>query len=57
MEMMHRYSGMGQGEIGRHLGGMDYTAVSHERSRIRDRMKDDAKVKRWGKELEELLTS
>jgi len=57
MEMMHRYSGMGQGEIGRHLGGMDYTAVSHERSRIRDRMRDDAKVKRWGRELEELLTS
>jgi chromosomal replication initiation ATPase DnaA len=52
MEMMHRYGGMSQGEIGRHLEGMDYTSVSHERSRIRDRMKEDAKVKRWGRELE-----
>jgi hypothetical protein len=55
MEMMHRYSGVAQGEIGSHLGGMDYTSVSHERSRIRDRMKDDVKVKRWGREIEELL--
>jgi chromosomal replication initiation ATPase DnaA len=54
---MHRYSGVGQEEIGNYLGGMDYTSVSHERSRIRDRMKADAKVKRWGRELERRLIS
>jgi putative transposase len=45
MEMIHRYSGVGQGEIGGYLGGMDYTSVSHERSRIRKRMEENAKVK------------
>jgi hypothetical protein len=40
-----------------YLGGMDYTSVSHERSRIRHRMKEDVKVKRWGRELEKLLIS
>ena len=57
MEMMHRYSGVSQREIGSYLGGMDYTSVSHERSRIRDRMKEDAKLNRWERDLEELLIS
>jgi hypothetical protein len=57
MEMMHRYSGVSQEEIGGYLGGIDYTSVSHERSRIRDRLKDNATVKRWLRELEELLIS
>jgi putative transposase len=51
MEMMHRYSGVSQEEIGSYLGGIDYTSVSHERSRIRDRLKDNATVKRWLQEL------
>ena len=57
MEMMHRYSGASQEEIGGYLGGIDYTSVSHERSRMRDRLKDNATVKRWLRELEELLIS
>jgi chromosomal replication initiation ATPase DnaA len=57
MEMLHRYSGLRQEEIGSYLGGIDYTSVSHERSRIRDRLKDNATVKRWLRELEELLFS
>jgi hypothetical protein len=57
MEMMHRYSGASQGKIGNYLGGIDYTSVSHERSRIRDRIKDNATMKRWLRELEELLIS
>ncbi len=57
MEMMHRYSGVSQGEIGKQLGVIDYTAVSHERARIRERMGVDTKVKRWRRELESLLIS
>jgi putative transposase len=57
MEMMHRYSGVSQQEIGGYLGGIDYTSVSHERSRIREKLKDSAIVKRWLRELEELLIS
>ena len=57
MEMMHRYSGLSQEEIGSYLGGIGYTSVSHERSRLRDRLKDNAAVKRWLRELEELLIS
>ena len=57
MEMLHRYSGLSQEEIGSYLGGIDYTSVSHERSRIRDRLRDSATVKRWLRELEELLIS
>jgi putative transposase len=55
MEMMHRYSGANQEQIGRYLGRIDYTSVSHERSRIRDRIKDNATVKRWLREVEERL--
>jgi hypothetical protein len=57
MEMMHRYSGASQKEIGGYLGGIDYTSVSRERSRIRERLKGSATVKRWLRELEELLIS
>jgi hypothetical protein len=58
MEMMHRYSGASQEEIGGYLlGGIDYTSVSHERRRIRERLRDSATVKRWPRELEELLIS
>jgi putative transposase len=57
MEMMHRFGGISQAQIGSYLGGIDYTSVSHERSRIREKMSDDAKVRRWGKELEVLLLS
>jgi hypothetical protein len=39
MEMMHRYSGANQEQIGSYLGGIDYTSVSHERSRIREKLK------------------
>ena len=57
MEMLHRYSGQSQEEIGGYLGGIDYTSVSHERSRIRERLRDSATVKRWLRELEEVLIS
>jgi hypothetical protein len=55
--MLHRYIRVSQEEIGSYLEGIDYTSVNHERSRIRDRLNDNATVKRWLRELEELLTS
>jgi len=55
MEMMYRFCGMKQREIGRELGGIDYTQVSHERSRIREKMERDSRVKRWNREVELIL--
>lgn len=41
MELMYRHAGMTQQAIGAQLGGLDYTAVSHERRRVRERMAQD----------------
>ncbi len=57
MEFMYRYSGIRQGEIGGHMGGMDYTAVSRERKRLREKMEYDSKLKRCAKEIEARLMS
>jgi chromosomal replication initiation ATPase DnaA len=57
MEMMYRYCGIKQRDVGRELGGMDYTQVSHERGRIRERMERDSKVKKWTRDIEALLIS
>jgi chromosomal replication initiation ATPase DnaA len=50
MEMMHRGSRVSHQEIGSYFGGIDYTSVSHERSRIRNKLR--ATVKRSLRELE-----
>jgi len=55
MEVMYRLCGLKQREIGKELGGIGYTQVSHERSRIREKMERDSKVKRWNREVESLL--
>ncbi len=52
MEMMYRYGKIYQKQIGEYLGGMDYTAVSHERHRVRRRMEQDSKIKRWVRDLD-----
>ena len=57
MELVYRYSGISQGEIGEHLGGMDYTAVSRERKRLREKMEQDSKLKRWANEIGARLMS
>ncbi len=57
MEMMYRFCGLKQREIGRELGGIDYSQVSHERGRIREKMEGDSRVERWNKEVESLLIS
>ena len=55
MEMMYRYSGINQGEIGRSMGGIDYTTVSHERKRIRERMVWDSRLRGWSEDVESRL--
>jgi hypothetical protein len=57
MEFMYRYSGISQGEIGEHLGGMDYTAVSRERKRLREKMEHDSKLMRQVNEIDTRLMS
>ncbi len=55
MELMHRHAGMTQQAIGAQLGGLDYTAVSHERKRVRERMAADPTLARdWGAILSRL---
>jgi putative transposase len=45
-ELLHRYSGLNQAEIGELLGGIDYTAVSKLRVRLRWRMLQDKQVRK-----------
>ena len=51
LNLMYRLSVMSQAEIGR-LGGLDYTAVSRERKRLRDKMAVDQKLRRAMEKLE-----
>ncbi|MGH7812290.1 MAG: hypothetical protein ACREP5_18625 [Candidatus Binatia bacterium] len=44
MELVYRNGGIGQAEIGRLFGGLDYTAVSRERTRLRERTQQDNKL-------------
>lgn len=55
MEMLYRYGGMTQQAIGAHLGGLDYTAVSHERRRARERMAQNEVMANWWHELDSAL--
>ncbi|MGH7767803.1 MAG: hypothetical protein ACREQP_10140, partial [Candidatus Binatia bacterium] len=56
MELMHRHSRTRQAEIGEHLGRLDYTLVSRERKRLRDKIKHDSKVRSWSREIEQRLS-
>ena len=55
MNLMYRLSAISQAEIGRTLGGLDYTAVSRERKRLRDKMAVDQKLRRTMEKLETKL--
>jgi len=55
MELMYRHARMTLREVGRHLGGMDYTAVSHERRRLRERLRADQTLSSAYQELERQL--
>ena len=46
MELIYRTGGKGQTEIGQLFGGLDYTAVSRERTRLRERVEQNAKLGR-----------
>ena len=46
MEMMYRYGRLGQVEIGRLMGGLDYSTVSRERKRLREKTDVDRDLKR-----------
>jgi putative transposase len=54
MEMLYRHGEMSQAAIGKVLGGLDYTTVSRERKRLRERVQED---KRLGIALAEIEDS
>ena len=47
MELMHRHSGATQGEIEEHLEKLNYTVVSRERKRDREKIERDSRVGQW----------
>jgi hypothetical protein len=51
LELMYRYCGASQAQIGQ-LGGLDYTAVSRERTRLRNRIESDKSLKKRLHEIE-----
>ena len=57
MELMYRYSGVSQAEIGKVLGNLHYTAVSRERKRLRERVENDKTVKTALEKIETSLVS
>lgn len=56
MEMLYRHCGISQPEIGRIMGGVDYSAVSLARRRLRDRMEGDKGLVLIFQELENALS-
>ncbi len=55
MELLYRHGRLTQQAIGAHLGGLDYTAVSHERRRVRERMAQSEVMTNWWRELDSAL--
>jgi REP-associated tyrosine transposase len=55
MDLLYRYSAINQREIGRRLGGIDYSAVSRERTRLRERLKLDRRLERSLRKIESIL--
>ena len=55
MNLMYRLSAISQAEIGRRLGGLDYTVVSRERKRLRDKIAVDQNLRRAMEKLERRL--
>jgi hypothetical protein len=52
MELRYRHSGIGQTEIARRFGDLDYGAVSRESKRLRERMAADGRLMRALEEIE-----
>jgi hypothetical protein len=56
LELMYRHCGASQVRIGE-LVGLDYTAVSRERTRLRNRIESDNKLKKRLQEIEGAVLS
>jgi hypothetical protein len=57
MELMYRYGGVGQAGIGKVLGGLDYSAVSRERKRLREKAQQGRALRATLHEIETTLIS
>lgn len=55
MELLYRYCDITQPEIGKLLGGVDYSAVSQARKRFREKLEKDKKLKRRCCKIEEQI--
>lgn len=51
MELLYRFCGITQPEIGKLMGGIDYSAVSQSRKRLQLKMKNEPE---WGKKFEQI---
>jgi chromosomal replication initiation ATPase DnaA len=51
MEMMYRHGAISQAEIGKALGGLDYTTVSLERKWLRDKVRGNKALGRAVSEI------
>jgi len=54
-ELLYRYGGLKQGEIGQLLGGIDYSSVSRLRSRLKQRIGRDSDARQCYETIEEKL--
>ena len=52
MEILYRYSGLKQSEIGERAGGIDYSAVSQIRKRLQQKLDADKKMHALFREIE-----
>ena len=57
MELMYRYGVASQAELGRVLGDLDYTAVSRERKRLREKLETEKTLRKALNEIETRLMS
>ena len=53
MEMLYRHGRLSQAGIGKELGGLDYTTVSRERKRIREKAEVDKQMGMTMTEIDE----
>ena len=57
MELMYRHGEVSQAEIGKVLGQLDYTSVSRERQRLRERVAEKRGLSKALREIETKLVS
>jgi len=55
-ELLYKYSGLNQKEIGKILGNIDYSAVSKLRIRMKKKMKENENIRKDLEELEQKIT-